>query len=129
MKKLVLVLFAFALFAGQSFAQKVEVLYFKADLACCAARACGNLEGQVKAIVEENFKNGDVVFTPVRIADPNNAALIEKYEAKSQTVVIVSTKKKKETVTDATTMVRDFSRNRDQAAFEQSFIGAIKAML
>ncbi|MDD3875575.1 MAG: hypothetical protein PHT69_03085 [Bacteroidales bacterium] len=129
MKKTFLVLFTMSLIGLSSYAQKVEVLYFKADLACCAARACANLEGQVKAVVEENFNNRDVVFKSIRIADPENAALIEKYSARSQTVIIRSLKRRSVNFTDATTMVRDFSRSQDQEAFKQSFLSAIRALL
>ncbi len=129
MKKLALVLFALSMMAGQAVAQKVEVMYFKANLACCHARACNHLENQVKAIVEENFQNGEVVFRAVRISDPSNAELVEKYSARSQTVVVVSANRRKEKVTDATQMVQDFRRTRNKDAFEENFIGAIKAML
>lgn len=129
MKKKVLFLFALVLISGQVLSQKVEVMYFKANLGCCQARACAQLENQVKAIVEDNFKNGDVVFKSVLIADPTNAALVEKYEAGSQTVVIVSNKRRKKKITDATQMVHDFRRTRDREAFEKDFIGAIKAKL
>ena len=68
-------------------AQKAEVLYFKADMPCCKARACNNLEADIKAVVEKNYPKGDVVFKQVRIADEANKALVEKHQAKAQTII------------------------------------------
>jgi hypothetical protein len=130
MKKTIVFLLAVALSAGFVFSQsknsKAVVMYFKADLACCPARACGTLENDVKAIVEQNFKDGNVVFNQIRISDPANAELVKKYEAKSQTVVVVVSKKKAISSVDATNLVRDFRMNQDKAAFETAFVKLIK---
>lgn len=110
-------------------AQKVNVLYFKANLACCAAKACANLEGQVKSVIEKNFKVTDVAFKTVMLSDSGNTALVNKYNAKSQTVVIVQTKKKKAQSKDVSEIVKNFTRTKDEAAFEKEIIAAIKEML
>lgn len=91
---------------SQSKNKSVEVLYFKAKLCACQARACNALENQVKAIVEESFPDKNIEFKRVWLNDKENAALIEKYNAKPQTVVMVKTRRKKEWVTDLTEQVK-----------------------
>jgi hypothetical protein len=110
-----------------AFAQKnqTEILYFKAQLPCCQATACNNLESVIKAIVEKNFPNGDVVFKQVALADTDNKELIEKYSAKSQTVVIVNTKKKNKTSTDVSAIVRAYARSNDKDTFEKELVEKI----
>jgi hypothetical protein len=125
MKKTGLFLVASMLIGLATFAQKTEVLYFKADLACCQARACNALEGDVKAVVEKNFNGETVVFKEIKLADPNNKELIEKYNAKSQTVVIVTHKKKKETFVDVTDIVRNYSRFKNKEELEKNFVAKI----
>ena len=64
MKKSIIVILALILSLA-AYSQKetsAVVLYFKADLACCKARACAAVENDVKTIVENNFKEGNVVF-------------------------------------------------------------------
>jgi hypothetical protein len=125
MKKL-FILLVFALSAAASAnAQKVEVLYFKADLACCRARACDNLEKDVKSMIEDTYKEGDLKFTTVRISDEANKALVEKYKAGSQTVVIVTTRRRNESSMDISDIVRAYSRNRDKANFEKELLARI----
>jgi len=111
------------------YAQKVEVLYFKAQLACCKAAACNNLEAEVKGIIEKNFAKKAVTFKQVALADEANKALVEKYEAKSQTVVLVVTKKKKETAVDVSDIVRRYARTNDKAAFEKELTDKINESL
>ncbi|OPZ98006.1 MAG: hypothetical protein BWY70_01339 [Bacteroidetes bacterium ADurb.Bin408] len=115
--------------AVASQAQKVHVLYFKANLACCAAKACANLEGQVKSVVEKNFKSTDVAFKTVMLSDSANTALVNKYNAKSQTVVILQNKKKNAQSKDVSELVKEFSRSKDEAVFEKEMIAAIKELL
>lgn len=129
MKKSIVILFVMSFFVIQTYAQKVEVLYFKAKLACCAAKACANLEGQVKSVVEKNFKTSDVIFKSIMLTDSANTALIQKYNAQSQTVVVVQLKKKKAQTKDVSSIVRDFSRSKDEATFEKDIVAAIKEML
>lgn len=106
-------------------AQKAEVMYFKADLACCRATACNTLESDVKAVIESHFKTGDVQFTSVKISDQANKQLVEKHHAKSQTVVVVSKSKKSEAVVDVSDIVSSYSRNRDKANFEKELLAKV----
>jgi hypothetical protein len=134
MKKIIIMLFI-ALFAasGITLAQQkktsAEVLYFKANLACCKARACNALETDVKTIVEKNWTDGKVVFRQVKLSDTVNNALIKKYNAKSQSLVIVVTKKKKETSSDVSVMLGDFVAKHDTATFEKDLTAKIKEMI
>jgi hypothetical protein len=130
MKKIILGVF-FALIAIGAFAQKnnVEVLYFKAQLACCRAAACNNLENEVKTIIEKNFPNGNVTFKQVALADETNKPLVEKHNTKSQTVVIVKTAKKKETSTDISDIIRSYARSSDKTKFETELIAKINETL
>ena len=43
----------------------VEVLYFKAQLSCCQARACNTLENDIKTLIAANFDTSKVTFTEV----------------------------------------------------------------
>lgn len=127
MKKLLILSF-FLLVAMAVSAQagkKVEVLYFKANLACCKAKSCAMLEADIKAIVEKNFSDGSVVFVEVKLADEANRALVEKYKAGSQTVVAVMKRKKKEKVTDLTEKVKQYVRTQDKAWLENELLTAI----
>ncbi len=128
MKKSIVFIFAVML-AMAGFAQKNSsciVMYFKADLACCKARACAALENDVKSVVEKNFTNGDVIFKEIKISDPENASLVEKYKAQSQTVIIVANKKKKFASVDASALVKDYVKSQDKTAFETSFVKLIQ---
>jgi hypothetical protein len=130
MKKIILSAF-FALITIGAFAQKnnVEVLYFKAQLACCKAAACNNLENEVKTIIEKNFPNGNVTFKQVALADEANKPMVEKHNAKSQTVVLVKTVKKKETSKDISDIIRSYARSNDKAKFEADLVAKINEML
>jgi len=130
MKKTIVFLLAVVLSAGFVFSQsksaKAVVMYFKADLACCHARACGSLENDVKAVVENNFKDGNVIFRSIKISDPDNASLVEQYQAKSQTVMVVVSKKKQVSSVDATSLVADYARSRNKESFETAFVKLVK---
>lgn len=102
----------------------VEVLYFKAQLSCCQARACNTLENDIKTLIAANFDTSKVTFTEVLLADAKNKALVEQYKAKSQTVVVVNAKKKK--TMDISDLVRTYLRNGDKATFEKELIQKIK---
>ena len=102
----------------------VEVLYFKAQLSCCQARACNTLENDIKTLIAANFDTSKVTFTEVLLADEKNKALVEQYKAKSQTVVVVNAKKKK--TMDISDLVRTYLRNGDKATFEKELIQKIK---
>lgn len=115
---------------GFAFAQKTtEVLYFKANLGCCKARACNLLQCDVDSVVSKYFAKENVVFRVVSIADSANKALVEKYNAQSQTVILVQTKKKKEKVTDLTPIVDAYKVSTDKAKFEEEMKAKITEAL
>lgn len=111
--------------AGKSFGQKAEVLYFKANLSCCQARSCNELEGYVKALIMENFSGDEVSFRAVKLADKDSKPLVDKYDAKSQTVIIVSNGKS----LDISDLVSTYSKNRDRKKAKQAIIDKINSML
>jgi len=124
MKKSIILTFALLLSVA-AFSQKgttAVLMYFKADLACCKARACAAIENDVKTIVEKNFTNGNVVFKEVKISDPENAALVEQYKAQSQTVILVVNRKKKISSAEATSILKTYQQNGDKAAFEEALV-------
>ena len=126
MKKAI-ILFAFSVATFGLCAQKnnVQVLYFKAKLACCQSRACNTLEADVKAVVDNNFNGKNVSFKQIALADEANKALVEKHNAKSQTVVLVVSKKKKETAVDVSDIVRKYAKSNDKAVFEKELTDKI----
>jgi len=132
-KTLIISLLVFLTFAGMALTGPkkgtVEVLYFKANLACCKARACNTLEATVKGIVEKNWTDGSVTFRQVKLSDTLNNELIKKYNAQSQTLVIVKTKKKKASSTDVSTILSDFAKTNDAAKFEQEFTARINEII
>jgi hypothetical protein len=131
MKK-VIILLAFSVATIGLYAQKnsVEVLYFKAQLACCKAAACNNLEAEVKGVIEKNFKGKNVTFKQVPLVDENNKVLVQKCNAQSQTVVLVATdSKKKETTVDVSDIVSKYAKGGDKAAFEKELTDKINKLL
>lgn len=102
-----------------------QVLYFKASLACCKAKACNALEANVKSIIEKNWADGSVTFRQVQLSDTTNNELIKRYNAQSQTLIIVVTKKKTETSTDLSAILRYFVASKDTAKFEKELINNI----
>ncbi len=129
MKKLFTVICVSLLIGASAFAQKAEVLYFKAELACCRARACNALEADVKSIIESHFNDRDVQFVTVIISDEANMELVEKHNAKSQTVVITAKKRRRETIVDVSGIVSAYSRNRDKETLEKELIAKISEVL
>ena len=130
MKNLLLVLVSFFLIhaaTAQKTTCKVEVLYFKANLSCCQAKACNDLENTIKEILGENFSEQEVVFKTIAIADEANASLVAKYNAKSQTVVLVNTKKSKSI--DVSDIVRKYVREGDKATFSNSLVEKVKSTI
>jgi hypothetical protein len=130
MKKIIVIV-ALSIATMGLYAQKksVEVLYFKAQLACCKAAACNNLEAEVNGIITKNFTGKNVTFKQVALADDANKALIEKHNAKSQTVVLVVTKKKEVTSVDVSDIIRRYARSSDKAAFEKELTDKINEAL
>jgi len=124
----VLIISASALFA-QSTKGKAEVLYFKANLACCKAKACNVLEADIKAIVEKNYPKKNVIFKEIKLTEESNKALIDKYQATSQTVVIVKKKKKNETSVNVTDIVKNYLLDQNKETLENELIAKIDGML
>lgn len=122
MTKLFVIAFMTLVWGLSASGQKMEVMYFKADLACCRAKACDALENDLKSIMESNFKDYNIKFSSVKISDAANKALVEKYKAGSQTVVVVITHEQNETTSDITDIVKSYSRNRDRASFEKELL-------
>ncbi|MDA3818926.1 MAG: hypothetical protein PF590_00415 [Candidatus Delongbacteria bacterium] len=132
MKKLnVIILIAFMAIACTGFAQQNtgEVLFFKAELSCCKARACEQLEKDIKSMVEESFSDNELAFRSVKIADKENKALVNKYNAKSQTVVVVADKKGKEKSIDISDLVARYQKTQNKEAVKKEIVDKIKTIL
>lgn len=108
MKKIILLVSICFSISILSYSQKAEFLYFKADLACCKAKSCNTLEGEIKAMIEKNYPKGNVVFKTVKISDEANKDLVAKYSAKSQTCILVVKKKKTEVFYDMSELVKNY---------------------
>lgn len=128
MKKNVLTIFfsLLIIFVASAQDKKVEVLYFKANLGCCLGRACNLLQSDVDSVVTKYFSDKKVAFKVVRLNDPQSQAIIEKYKAKSQSVILVNKKRKKEKVVDLTTIVDNYKADKDKAKFEAEMKKKIK---
>jgi hypothetical protein len=107
----------------------IEVLYFKANLACCKAKACNALEGKVKEIVDKNWTDGSVTFRQVKLSDSTNKELIKKYNAQSQTLILVKTNKKKAASLDIYVILHEFAKTNDAQKFETEFIAKINEFI
>jgi len=112
------VVFLFSVFLiGAVSAQKntsYEVLYFKADLACCQARACDALQKDIENTLQSVFNEENITFKVVKLADEANNDLVESYDAKSQTLVCIKTKRKKSSSVDLSEIVRHYRIHRDK---------------
>lgn len=129
MKKSI-VLFAIIMLSGmllsaQSAKNKIEVLYFKANLACCKAKACNVVEADIQKIISDNYPDSSVVLTEVKLADTTNNALIAKYNAQSQTVVIVRKKKDKEFSIDVSDIVKVYIQNQNKETLKQELVAKV----
>lgn len=122
MKKLISII-AMCLLTINIFAQsnKTEILYFKAQLSCCQAKACNALEDDIKQIIATNFDKS-IIFKQVALSDKNNKSLIEKYNAKSQSVVLLN----QNGSLDISDIVRVYVRSSDKDAFEKDLVAKIK---
>ncbi len=134
MKKIsFLLLLSFVIMAAGASAKEkknsVEVLYFKANLACCKARACNALEGKVKEIIEKNWTDGSVTFRQVKLSDSANIDLVKKYNAQSQTLVLVKSGKKKDTSLDISRMLQDYAKTNDVKKFESEFTSKVNEFI
>ncbi len=115
LKKTTMFLTVLLLFTATVISQEedeVEVLYFKARLACCKARACNALQSDIEKAVEEISEDMNISFKVIRLSDPANKDLIEKYNAKSQTVVIYNKEENK--AIDVTSIVNKYKRDRNK---------------
>lgn len=132
-KSIFMLVVAMITIVGSTHAQfsknETGILYFKANLSCCKARACNALEADVRSVIEKYFADKNISFKVVKLADEANKALIEKYNAKSQTVVIVKKKKRKETVTDVSAIVRNYAIKKDKEMFEKELKNKISECL
>lgn len=135
MKKSI-ILFLIALLAipagatfGQSNKRSIEVLYFKANLACCKAAACNALQNDVDSVIVKYFQDENIEFKVVKLADEANKELVNRYNAKSQTVIIVNKKKKKEHMIDVSDIVANYSKTRNKAKFEDEMKAKIEEIL
>lgn len=131
MKKLnVMIFVALMAFAATSHGQKAEMLYFKANLPCCKAKSCNLLENNLKSIVENNFSNDDVTFRRVTIANAKNKELVNKYNAKSQSVIIVVNKMiGKDKSFNLSDMVTRYQRSRNKKEVEKEIVDKINSVL
>src|SRR6056297_1069326 len=132
MKKInVIMLIAFMAFASTSLAQQnnAEVLFFKAELSCCKARACEQLEKDITSIVEEDFSDNELTLRSVKIADKENKALVGKYDAKSQSVVVVTDKSGEEKFIDISDLVARYQKNQNKESVKNEIVKKIKTIL
>lgn len=107
----------------------LEILYFKANLACCKARACNSLQTDVESVLKTYFENEKINFKVIRLSDPANDELVKKYNAKSQTVVIVNKKGNNEHSEDISSLVQQYARDNDKSKFEENMKNKIKETL
>ena len=114
---------------GQSNKKSVEVLYFKANLACCKARACDALQADVDSVLIKYFPKENIEFKVIRLADTLNYDLIAKFDAKSQTVVVVKKKGKKEVAADVSSILQDYVLKCDKVLFENELKDKISEFL
>lgn len=122
---LIIAIFSGIMLFAQSKKSTIEVLYFKANLACCKAKACNILESDIQNIITKNYPNGKVKFTEVKLVDASNKDLVAKYNAKSQTVIIVKKTKKKETFVDVSDLVQKYVQSQDKTTFEKELLAKI----
>lgn len=108
---------------------KTEVLFFKANLCACKAKACSALETTVQDIIERNYKDCTVTFREVKLSDTTNNQLISKYKAQSQTLIIVNTKKKKETSVDLSAQLKEYATTKDTIKFERELTAEINELI
>ncbi len=105
----------------------VEVMYFKAKLACCKARACNALQSDVEKAVSKYSKDNDISFKVIRLNDSKNKELIEKYNAKSQTVVIYN--KENDKAIDVTSIVKSYLKDQNKEKLENELKKKIDEIL
>lgn len=128
-----LVLLSFVVMAAIASAKDkknvIEVLYFKANLACCKARACDALEAKVKEIVDKNWTDGSVTFRQVKLSDSTNVDLVNKYNAQSQTLVLVKSNKKKDASLDISMILQEYVKTSDVQKLETELTARINEFI
>jgi len=129
MKKTIILLALFMLssmfLSAQSSKGSIEVLFFKENIPCCGgncpgckARADKYLRADIRKIIKTNYTDSSVIFKVIKMSDSTNYSLIEKYKAKSQTVVIVKKKKKKDLSMDISDIIKTYVQNQNKDSLE-----------
>ena len=95
-----IVLFAFIMLSvftlsAQTKKGKIEVLYFKANLCACRAKVCTAVGNDIKNIIDKNYPDSSIIFREIKLADVANKEIVTKYNAQSQSLIIVKKKKGK----------------------------------
>ncbi len=115
---LVLTFLAFSIpLISQTNGKKVEVLYFKANLACCKARACNALQSDVESVLKTHFSGNNIEFKVIKLSDESNKDIVDKFNAKSQTVIILTKTGNKESFIDVSDIVKEYSRRNEKEKF------------
>lgn len=118
---LIMLLALFSSVLAQKNKETIEVLYFKANLCGCKARVCTAMGLDIQSVIKKSYPDNTVVFSEVKIADEANKELVTKYNAKSQTLILLKKKKKKEFFLDVSDLVAKYSKDKDKKAFEEAF--------
>lgn len=129
MKKLTIlsVIFLGLLFNGFSQTAKVELLFFKANLGCCASRYGDQIIEDTREIIQKKFSTKLVSFKVIEIADVANKDLVAKHNAKSQTVVIMNSKKK--TSEDISSIIALYVKDNNEKKLETALVEKINNFL
>ncbi len=126
---LIIAFFSGLMLFAQSKNSSVAVLYFKANLSCCKAKTCNQLEADIQDMITKNYPKGNVIFKEIKLNEPSNKDLIDKYNAKSQTVIIVKKSNKKKNFIDVSDMVQKYMISQDKTGFEKDFTAKINEFL
>mgnify|MGYP005840671329 CR=1 FL=1 len=108
---------------------KVEVLFFKADLSCCMKRACDQLYSDIQNVIKETYPQGNVILKEIKISDPQNKQLVDKYKAINETVIVVANKKKKIFENNVTQIVANYKKTKNTNNFKKEFCEIINKYL
>jgi hypothetical protein len=85
--------------------------------------------GQGKKIVDKSWTDGSVTFRQVKLSDSTNTELVKKYNAQSQTLVLVKTNKKKEVSMDISAILQEYAKTNDAQKFETEFTAKINEFI
>jgi len=116
---LIIAIFSGFMLFAQSKKSNIEVLYFKANLCACKARVCTVVGNDIKTIIEKCYPDSSVRFREVMLSDEKNKEIVTKYNAQSQSLIVVNKKKKKENFIDVSDIVKEYSQKQDKEALEQ----------